>query len=351
MSLPTRKIGQVAVSALGYGCMGIAAFYGKPLPDEDRLKVRVLDAVYASGCTLWDTADVYADSEDLIGKWLKRTGKRSDIFLATKFGIRSGVPGKASHGDPAYVRLSCERSLKRLGVDQIDLYYFHRPDPTIPIEKTVGAMAQLISEGKVKYIGLSECSAETLRRAHAIHPIAALQVEYSPFTLDIEDDKIGLLKTARELGTTIIAYSPLGRGLLTGKYKGPDDFDPDDFRRKIPRYSQENFPNILKIASGLGQIGARHGASAGQVALAWLLAQGEDVIPIPGTTNISRLDENLGAAKITLTPEDVEEVRKVAESANATQGPRYPPLLNSVLFADTPPLEGWVPQEQPKPEA
>ncbi|TFY56534.1 hypothetical protein EVJ58_g7583 [Rhodofomes roseus] len=349
MSLPTSKIGQVAVSALGYGCMGISASYGKTLPDEDRFKV--LDAVYASGCTLWDTADAYGDSEDLIGEWFKRTGKRSDIFLATKFGVRSGVPGKVSNGDPAYVRKACERSLKRLGVDQIDLYYFHRPDPAVPIEKTVEVMAQLVSEGKVKYIGLSECSVDTFLRAHAVHPIAALEVEYSPFTLDIEDDKIGLLKTARQFGTTIIAYSPLGRGLLTGKYKSPDKFDEGDFRRQIPRYSHENFPNILKIASGLEQIGARHGASAGQTALAWVLAQGEDIIPIPGTTNIERLNENMGAAKFKLTPEEVSEVRKIAESANATQGPRYPPLLNSVLFADTPPLEGWVPQEVPKAEA
>ncbi|EPT05703.1 hypothetical protein FOMPIDRAFT_1021419 [Fomitopsis schrenkii] len=342
MSLPTRKIGQTTVSAIGYGCMGIAAFYGKPLPDQERLKV--LDAVYASGCTFWDTADVYADSEELLGRWFQRTGKRTDIFLATKFGLRSGVPGKTSNGDPAYVRQSCERSLKRLGVDQIDLYYLHRPDPTVPIEKTIEAMAQLVSEGKVKYLGLSECSAETLRRAHAVHPISALQVEYSPFTLDIEDDKIGLLKAARELGTTIIAYSPLGRGLLTGKYKGPEDFEEDDFRRQVPRYSKENFPNILKLAAGLARVGAPHGASAGQVALAWLLAQGEDVVPIPGTTSIPRLHENLGAAKIALNDEEVAEVRRIAEGANATQGPRYPPLLNSVLFADTPALEGWAPQ-------
>ncbi|KZT68421.1 Aldo/keto reductase [Daedalea quercina L-15889] len=346
MSLPTRKIAQVAVSGIGYGCMGISAFYGKLLPDEDRLKI--LDEVYASGCRLWDTANVYGDSEDLLGKWFQRTGKRSDIFLATKFGIVHGDPVRPSHGDPTYVRQSAERSLKRLGVDQIDLYYFHRPDPTIPIEKTVEAMAQLVSEGKVKYLGLSECSADTLRRAHAVHPIAALQVEYSPFTLDIEDDKIGLLKTARELGVTIVAYSPLGRGLLTGKYKGPEDFEEGDFRRRVPRYSKENFPNILKLASGLEQIGKRHGASAGQVSLAWLLAQGEDVIPIPGTTNINRLHENLGAVRVKLTPEEVAEVRQIAENANATQGMRYPPLLNTLLFADTPPLEEWVPQETPK---
>ncbi|PCH44692.1 Aldo/keto reductase [Wolfiporia cocos MD-104 SS10] len=335
MSLPTRRIGEHIVSAIGYGAMGISAFYGKPLPDEQRLKV--LDAVYENGCTMWDTADVYADSEELLGKWFKRTGKRNEIFLATKFGLRSS-PTRTVNGDPEYVHKAFEKSLSRLGVDSVDLYYFHRADPDVPIEKTVGAMAELVKAGKVKYLGLSECSADTLRRAHAVHPITALQVEYSPFTLDIEDSKIGLLKTARELGVTVVAYSPLGRGLITGQYKGPEDFEEDDFRRRVPRYSKENFPNILKLADGLKKIGERHNATAGQVALAWLLAQGQDVIPIPGTTNIARLKENLGSAHLTLTTDELEEVRKVANSADHANGDRYPPGLASVLFADTPPL-------------
>ncbi|KIM85447.1 hypothetical protein PILCRDRAFT_817469, partial [Piloderma croceum F 1598] len=275
MSLPTRKIGTSAVSSIGYGAMGLAGVYGKPMPDKERLKL--LDAVYASGCTFWDTADVYQDSEDIIGNWFKRTGKRNDIFLATKF-------GRIINGSPAYVKESLEKSLKRLGVEFVDLFYLHRPDTTIPIEHTVGAMADLVNAGKVKYLGLSECSAATLRRAHAVHPISALQVEYSPFALDIEDDKIALLKTARELGVTIVAYAPLGRGILTGQYKSPDDFEESDFRRSLPRFGKENFPNILKIADAMKQIGEKHNATAGQVSLAWLLAQGDDVIPIPGTT-------------------------------------------------------------------
>ncbi|OJT15659.1 Aldo-keto reductase yakc [NADP(+)] [Trametes pubescens] len=334
-TLPTRKIGGVDVTAIGYGAMGIAAIYGDKLTEEERFKV--LDTLYELGCTNWDTADIYADSEDLIGKWFKRTGKRNEIFLASKFGI-APEPGKVVSGDPAYVRKSIEKSLKRLGVDFIDLYYLHRADPTVPIELTVRAMAELVKQGKVKHLGLSEISAETLRRAHAVHPIAAIQVEYSPFTLDIEDEKIGLLKTARELGVTVIAYSPLGRGLITGRYRSPDDLAPDDWRRSVPRYSKENFPNIVKLADSLGALGKKYNATAGQVALAWLLAQGDDIIPIPGTTKIANLKENLGALSIKLTPEDVEEVRKAAAAADTTHGARYPPGLAETLFADTPPL-------------
>ncbi|TFK49236.1 Aldo/keto reductase [Heliocybe sulcata] len=343
MSLPTRKIGNDAVTAIGYGAMGIAAFYGKVAPDEERLKF--LDELYASGCTNWDTANIYMDSEELIGKWFqfKRSGKRKDIFLATKFGL-ARQPGRLINGDPEYAKECFETSLKRLGTDYVDLYYLHRADPTVPIEVTVGAMADLVKQGKVKYLGLSEISADTLRRAHAVHPIAAIQVEYSPFTLDIEDEKVGLLKTARELGVKVVAYSPLGRGLLTGRYarrlnqKSPDDFEEGDFRKVIPRYSKENFPNILKLADGLRAIGERHGATAGQVALAWLLAQGEDIIPIPGTTKIKYLRENLDALKLKLTAEDIAAVRSLAENSDAVQGARYPPGMSDTLFADTPAL-------------
>ncbi|KZP07717.1 Aldo/keto reductase [Athelia psychrophila] len=352
MSFPTRKIGQTEVSAMGYGAMGISGFYGENTQtDEERFAVRtfptVLDAVYANGCKFIDTSDVYGDNEELIGKWLKRTGNRADVFIATKFGITEAganfgpdaEPARAIDGRPEYVRAAVEKSLAQLGVDCIDLYYAHRVDPLEPIENTVGAMAELVKAGKVKYLGISECSAATLRRAHAVHPIAALQVEYSPFTLGIEDPKVALLQTARELGVTIIAYSPLGRGLLTGRYKSPDDFGEGDFRRLIPRYSHENFPNILKLAAGLKDIGTQHGATAGQVSLAWLLAQGDDVIPIPGTSSIKYLQENLGAAKIQLTPEDLLEVRKVAEIADGAQGrSHYPVGAEAQRFGNTPEL-------------
>ncbi|KAJ8472509.1 hypothetical protein ONZ45_g16626 [Pleurotus djamor] len=330
--LPTRKIGTHNVSAVGFGTMGLSAYYGSVASDEERLAV--FDAAYERGCTFWDTADVYGDSEDLIGKWFKKSGKRDDIFLATKFGMAS-PNGKFPDGDPEYVPKAIDSSLKRLGVETIDLYYLHRPDPTVPIELTVGAMAEGVKAGKIKYLGLSECSAATLRRAHAVHPISALQVEYSPFTLDIEDEKIGLLKAARELGVTVIAYSPLGRGLLTGQIRSRSDLEEGDFRLAIPRYSEENFPNILKIADHLKVIGQRHNATAGQVALAWVLAQGDDFIPIPGTKKVKYLDENLGALKVALSKDELEEVRTAAAASEASVGDRYPAMMQAVLFADT----------------
>ncbi|KAF8186450.1 Aldo/keto reductase [Mycena galopus ATCC 62051] len=345
MSFPTRKIGGANVSAIGFGAMGIAGTYGAVGDDEERFKV--LDAAYNSGCTMWDTADVYRDSEELLSKWylsreafppiimnmesrFKRTGKRNEIFLATKFGFVA-MSGRAIDGTPEYARKALEKSLSTLGVDFIDLYYLHRADSLVPIEHTVRAMAEFVKEGKVKYLGLSEVSAATLRRAHAVHPISAVQVEYSPFTLDIEDPKIALLETCRELGVAIVAYSPLGRGVLSGLYRSPDDLEPDDFRRRIPRYNETNFPNILKIADGLADIGKKYNASSSQVALAWLLAQGSDIIPIPGTKKIKAL-------KVTLSSEDVAAIRKIAADADAQQGERYPPGLANLLFVDTPVL-------------
>ncbi|KAJ3553625.1 hypothetical protein NM688_g3509 [Phlebia brevispora] len=337
--LPTRKIGKDDVTAIGYGAMGIAAYYGAVDSDEERLKF--LDDLYARGCTNWDTANIYGDSEELLGKWFKKTGKRNEIFLATKFGMTLDNPNKPVRADPGYAKECIEKSLNRLGVDYVDLYYIHRPDPTVPIELTMGAMKSFVEAGKVRYVGISECSAGTLRRAHAVHPIAALQVEYSVFTLDIEHKNVDLLRTARELGVTIVAYAPLGRGLLTGRYKSPDDLEEGDLRRVLPRFSKENFPNILKIVDSLNAIGAKYHATAGQVALAWLLAQGLDIIPIPGTRKLKYLDENLGALKVQLTPEDVAEVRKLAEAADVghTVGPRYHELGNKVSYVDTPPLK------------
>jgi len=241
--------------------------------------------------------------------------------------------------DPDFVHKAFDSSIRRLGVDHVDLYYLHRVDQSVPIELTVREMAKLVHAGKVKYLGLSECSAATLRRAHAVHPISALQVEYSPFTLDIEDEKIALLKTARELGVTILAYAPLGRGLLTGRFKSPDDFEANDWRRGVARYSKENFPNILKLVDGLKQVGVRKNATAGQVALAWVLAQGEDIIPLAGTTKVQNLDENLGAFKVNITANDNEEIRTIAKIADAAKADRYPPAGMGVLLGDTPPLK------------
>ncbi|KAI6043906.1 NADP-dependent oxidoreductase domain-containing protein [Pisolithus marmoratus] len=333
---PTRTIGDDNVSAIGFGAMGISAFYGPTEPDEERFKV--LDAAFDYGCTFWDTANIYGDSEELLGKWFKHTGKRASIFLATKFGIDHSNP-LGVDGSPANAEACLKRSLGRLGVESIDLYYLHRPDPNVPIEVTIRAMAGFVKVGKVKYLGLSECSADTLRRAHAVHPIAALQVEYSPFTLDIEDPKIGLLQTARELGVTVVAYSPIGRGLITGQYKSPDDFAEDDYRRRIPRYSRENFPNILKLADKLKEIGQHHDATAAQVALAWLLAQGNDIIPIPGTKKIKYLKENLDSVHVHLSPEEIQEIRSFVEKADWIVGDRYPPADMKALYAATPALK------------
>ncbi|KAJ7456000.1 NADP-dependent oxidoreductase domain-containing protein [Mycena galericulata] len=241
-SIPHRKIGGASVPAIGFGVMGLSVAYGAIESDEERLKV--LDAAYAAGTIFWDTANVYGDSEDIIGKWYLNPDKRSKIFLATKFGLTM----TGACGDPEYVKEQCNQSLKRLGIDYIDLYYQHRVDASTPIEKTVGAMAELVKEGKVKYLGLSDCTAAGLRRAHAVHPIAALQIEFSPIVLEVEKAPLELVKTARSLGSKIIAYSPLGRGFLTGQIKSVDDFDADDFRRTVPKFFAANLPKILALA-------------------------------------------------------------------------------------------------------
>ncbi|ESK86336.1 aldo keto reductase [Moniliophthora roreri MCA 2997] len=331
MSSPTRKIGGAKVNPIGFGAMGISVFYGAVGSDEERFKV--LDAVYESGCNHWDTADLYGDSEELIGKWLKRTGKRSDIFLATKFAVTpNGI-----RGDAPYVKEAFERSLKKLGVDYVDLYYYHRTDIKVPIEETVGAMAELVKEGKVKYLGLSECSPNSLRRAHAVHPIAAVQVEFSPLVLDIESSEYDLLKTARELGVTVVAYSPLARGIITGQIKSTDELEEDDFRRSIPKYSKENFPKILDIVNQLTEIGKKHNATPGQVTLAWILAQGDDFLVIPGTKKIKYVKENMGAANVKLSPEEVARIRKIAEDADkAIPDKRYMQFAMDMLNVETP---------------
>ncbi|KAF7437418.1 hypothetical protein PC9H_004257 [Pleurotus ostreatus] len=363
-ALPLRKIGDSFVSPVGFGLMGIAleAAYGKIESDEERFKV--LDAAYEAGCNHWDTADVYGDSEELIGKWLKQSDiPRNTLFIATKFGITAS----GMIGTPAYIRQQLESSLKKLGVDYVDLYYQHRTDPNTPIEETVTAMAELVKEGKVKYLGLSEVSASTLRRAHAVHPIAAIQVEYSPLVLDIESSPPNpagdLLKTARELGVKIVAYSPLARGLITGQVTSPDQFEASDCRTSISKFSAANFPKILAVVDSIKAIAEKHivprtpatiqplnntmpaledgerPASAGQVALAWILAQGDDFFVIPGTKKIrdKYLNENILASYISLSPAEVQEIRKIAEDAEkGIEGDRFMPGWAGFAYVDTP---------------
>ncbi|SJL06522.1 related to aldo-keto reductase (AKR13), puatative [Armillaria ostoyae] len=331
MSLPPRKIGDVLINPIGFGAMGLSSYYGSVDSDEERFKI--LDAAYEKGCRHWDSSNLYGDSELLIGKWLKRTGKRNEIFLTSKFGITP----TGGRGDPEYVKEQCSKSLERFGVDYIDLYYQHRPDRNVPIEHTVTAMAQLVKEGKVKYLGLSECTAKDIRRAHAVHPISAIQVEFSPLVLDIEDPKLAILQTARELGITVIAYSPLAKGLITGQYTSPDDFEEGDFRKTIPKYSKENFPKILNLVDHLKAIASKHNATPGQVTLAWILAQGDDFVVIPGTKKIKYLEENLGATKVKLDQEEIAAIRKLSEE-NDIPGERYGEGAMAFVLQGTPEL-------------
>ncbi|GAB7352079.1 hypothetical protein MBLNU459_g2581t1 [Dothideomycetes sp. NU459] len=338
-SLPTRQLGKNGpkVTAIGYGAMGLSAFYGPPKPDEERFAV--LDKAYESGELFWDSADIYMDNEDLLGKWFKANpGKREKIFLATKFANRQVDGNRTVDSSPEYAKEACAKSLSRLGIDSIDLYYAHRLDGKTPVEKTVEAMAELKAEGKIKHLGLSECSSASLRRAHAVHPITAVQIEYSPFSLDIENAQVRLLETCRELGVAVVAYSPIGRGMLSGAIRSRDDLDDSDFRKLSPRFSEENFPKNLKLVDTISALAGKKGVTPAQLTLAWLLAQGDDIFPIPGTTNISRLEENLGALKIKLSADEEKEIRQACEAAEV-HGARYPEAMSAALFADTPALE------------
>ncbi len=325
MSLPVRSVGPLPVSALGLGCMGMSYAYGPPDRGEALATLRrALDL----GVTLLDTADMYGagHNEELVAEVLP--GRRDEIVLATKFGILTGPDGRPNgvDGSPAHVRRACEASLRRLGVDAIDLYYLHRPDPRVPIEDTVGAMGELVAAGHVRHLGLSEASAATVRRAAAVHPIAAVQSEWSVFSRDVEAE---VVPACRELGIGLVPYSPLGRGLLTGALTDADDLAADDFRRTLPRFADAAFARNLEAVAVVRGIAAARGATPGQVALAWLLAQGADVVPIPGTKRVRYLEENLGALAVQLSPED-----RARLEALRPEGDRYPDM--SWVERDTP---------------
>ena len=324
-----RKLGRngPAVSAIGLGCMsmGIAGTYTSSVKDDEDA-VALIHRAIDLGVTLLDTADIYGDSERQVGKAIR--GRRDAVVVATKFGFTTGIGAETRpiDGSPGYVRTACEASLARLGIDAIDLYYLHRVDESVPIEDTVGAMADLVREGKVRHLGLSEASATTVRRAHAVHPIAAVQSEYSLFSREPEET---LLPTLARLGISLVAYSPLGRGFLAGRFEKLDDLDPGDWRRSNPRFQGENFARNLALVDHLKALAQERGHTPGQLALAWLVSH-DDVVPIPGTSSIRRLEENVAAAEVELSPADLERIERISPKG-AAAGQRYNPAMMGLV--------------------
>lgn len=316
-----RSLGRsgLTVSALGLGCMGMSEFYGQT---DEAEAIATIHLALDQGIDFLDTADMYGSgrNEELVGRAIR--DRRQEAVLATKFGnVRTPDGGFAGvNGRPEYVRQACDASLKRLGVEVIDLYYQHRVDPNVPIEETVGAMAELVQAGKVRFLGLSEAAPQTIRRAQAVHPIAALQTEYSLWSRDPEDE---LLPTCRELGIGFVAYSPLGRGFLTGRFQRFEDLPEDDYRRRSPRFQGENFQKNLELVRKIEEMAREKGCTPAQLALAWVLAQGEDIVPIPGTKRRSYLEENVRALDVTLTAEDLDHIHAIAPQG-VTAGARYP---------------------------